>query len=95
MIPLSSREFVEHTDKDGMVWRFKPKSGTLENELLKLWEKGIDIEEMGKRREAFIEKILISPIDEYKKADYYSDEKVKIIGFWNECNRLAVEEKKS
>lgn len=95
MIPVSSKEFVEYKDSDGMTWRFKPKSGTLENEQLNLWEEGVSIKELYKRQDTFIEKILLSPIEEYKKADYNTDEKAKIIKFWNDANKLTAEEKKS
>jgi hypothetical protein len=95
MIPVSSKEYVEYKDSDGTNWRFKPKSGSLEKEMYLLWEDGISQEESAKRLDAFMDKIILSPIDEYKKADYNSLEKSKIINFWNNANRLTIEEKKS
>lgn len=95
MIPISSKEFVEIKDSDGTQWRFKPKSGTLETEMYLIWENEISQEDSNKRLDAFMEKIVLSPIDEYKKADYNSHEKCKIINLWNTANRLEVEQKKS
>jgi vancomycin resistance protein YoaR len=91
MIPVSSREFVEYKDDDGMVFRFKPKSGTLENELWSVYDENSDQKAQRNRFDEFFNKILISP----KDADYNSDEKVKIVKFWHDANRLAVEQKKS
>jgi hypothetical protein len=90
MIPVSSKEFVDIKDSDGMTFKFKPKSGTMETELFNVYEEGLDVKEQRKRFDDFFNKILISPL-----ADYNSDEKVRIITFWHDANKLIVEQKKS
>lgn len=90
MIPVSSKESVEHKDIDGVVWKFKPKTGSLEKEMLDIYDEKLDYKDRLKVIDAFIDKILISP-----KADYNSDEQAEIIKFWNQANRLTAEEKKS
>lgn len=90
MIPVSSREFVEHKDSDGVVWKFKPKTGSLEKEMFGIYEEDVPFMTRLSKTDAFIEKILVNP-----KADYNSDEQAEIIKFWNMANRLTAEEKKS
>jgi hypothetical protein len=90
MIPLSSKESVEYKDSDSVVWKFKPKTGSLEKEMFGIYDDNIDYKERLKVVDAFIDKILISP-----KADYNSDEQAEIIRFWNMANKLTPEEKKS
>lgn len=90
MIPVSSKESVEYKDKDGVVFTFKPKSGTLEREMWSIWKAGDDNDTTANKLDAFIDKILLSP-----KADYNSEEKARIIKFWHDANALTVEEKKS
>ena len=47
MIPISSKEFVDIKDSDGMLFKFKPKSGTMETELFNVYEEGLDIRNSG------------------------------------------------
>ena len=96
MIPISSKEFIEYKDPaDGVVFKFKPKTGTLEREMYELWNEKKDltmkeIHEADIKLMDFINKILVSP-----KADYNSDECAQILRLWNDANRLTKEEKKS
>jgi hypothetical protein len=90
MIPVSSKESVEYVDSDKVVWKFKPKTGSLEKEMFNIYDENIDFKTRLKVFDAFIEKILISP-----KADYNSEEQSEIIKFWIQANKLTVEEKKS
>ena len=45
MIPLSMKEFVEYTDTDGIVFRFKPKGAILEREQMDIWKEGETVEQ--------------------------------------------------
>ncbi|MBE3139316.1 MAG: hypothetical protein IMZ53_01910 [Thermoplasmata archaeon] len=94
MIPVSSKESIEYTDSDKVVWTFKPKTGTLEKEMFVFYKKnaaeGVDTLERLNNTDEFIEKILISP-----KGDYNNETQNEIIKYWNQANALTVEEKKS
>jgi len=90
MIPVSSKESIEYVDSDKVVWKFKPKTGSLEKEMFGIYDENIDYKARLTVVDAFIDKILISP-----KADYNSDEQAEIIKYWNLANRLTTEEKKS
>jgi hypothetical protein len=97
MIPISSRESVEFKDPtDGVIFKFKPKSGLLERELFDIWDDKNSPDERIKKIDSLIDKILLSPTYGDKPSNIFnSDEKAKIIGFWNDANKLTVEEKKS
>jgi len=90
MIPVSSKESIEYVDSDKVVWKFKPKTGSLEKEMFGIYDENIDYKARLTVVDAFIDKILISP-----KADYNSDQQAEIIKYWNLANRLTTEEKKS
>jgi hypothetical protein len=90
MIPVSSKESIEYVDSDKVVWKFKPKTGSLEKEMFGIYNENIDYKARLTVVDAFIDKILITP-----KADYNSDEQAEIIKYWNLANRLTTEEKKS
>jgi hypothetical protein len=90
MIPVSSKESIEYVDSDKVVWKFKPKTGSLEKEMFGIYDENIDYKARLTVVDAFIDKILITP-----KADYNSDEQAEIIKYWNLANRLTTEEKKS
>ena len=90
MIPMCSRESVEFVDNDGTAWKFKPKTGTLENQMFTLYGEGMKYDEIKKNVSDFVDKILISP-----KGDYNSEEHREILNLWNEANHLSTTEKKS
>ena len=90
MIPVSSKESIEYVDSDKVVWKFKPKTGSLEKEMFGIYDENIDYKARLTVVDALIDKILITP-----KADYNSDEQAEIIKYWNLANRLTTEEKKS
>jgi len=90
MIPVCSKEVIDYTAVDGTAWKFKPKTGTLEKAMFEIYDEKLDYKDRFKVVEGLIDKILISP-----KADYNSDEQAVIIRYWNEANKLTVEEKKS
>lgn len=102
MIPVSQREFVEFKDKDGVLFKFRPKSGILEREMFNIFKENISVDEKLRLTDEFVDKILLAP--EYKDENgepvkpsdkLNSQEKQMVLGFWHEANRLAVEEKKS
>jgi hypothetical protein len=99
VIPVASREYVEYTDTDGIVFRFVPKSGELEMESFDLFRKSETEEAAGelyKRINAFVDKILLAP--KYHKAASLvlnTQEKYTILDFWHKANRISTEEKKS
>jgi hypothetical protein len=90
MIPVSSKESIEYKDGDGVVWKFKPKTGTLEKAMFDIYDENIDYKKRLVVVDDFIDKILISP-----RSDYNSDEQAEIIKYWNMANKLTAEEKKS
>ena len=97
MIPLSLKESIEFKDpSDGMLFKFKPKGGILEREQLNIWKDADDADLFRSRLDEFIDKIIIVPVYDMKASDVLNiDEKLKIIGFWNEANKLTKEEKKN
>jgi len=109
MIPLSCKEgsTVTHTDEDGVVYTFKPKSGLLENEFFDLTDTEGHIKESTKeylqREKDFFDKVVlkIDPKDKYKITGeklsefYTSRERGIIVGYWHTANFMTDEEKKS
>lgn len=97
MIPISSKEFVEYTDpSDGVVFKFKPKGGLLERELFEIWEDKNTAESRIKMIDELVDKIVLEPKYNGKPSDIFnSEEKAKLLQFWNEANKLTKEEKKS
>jgi len=97
MIPISSKEYVEYKDpSDGVVFKFKPKSGILEKELFDIWDDKNSAEDRIAKIDILVDKILIEPkYNDSPSNIFNSDEKAKLISFWNDANRLTKEEKKS
>ena len=95
MIPIAAREYVEYTDTDGVVMRFLPKSGEIEQEMFDLYKDGTDDDRYSKIN-AFVDKILLAP--KYDKAPskvFNTQEKFMLLELWHKANKITVEEKKS
>jgi hypothetical protein len=96
MIPISSRENVSYTDpKDGIVFKFKPKSGALERQLFEIWDEKKSHTDRMDMIDSLVDMILIEP--KYSDAPskvFNSDEKGELLKFWHEANKLTGEEKK-
>lgn len=90
------KEFVEHKDDDGIVFRFKPKCGILERVQMDIWREGETVEQYRDKLDAFIDRILILPIyaDAPSKV-FNSEEKIELLRMWNEANKLSKEQKKN
>jgi hypothetical protein len=107
MIPLSAKGFVEFTDEDGIIWRFKPKCGDTEDMLLSYVEgKEIAYSASVKNARDLVDLILLGwsdpqnkgmkqfPTDGKASVLFTPDERGKILEYWHKANRLTVEEKK-
>jgi hypothetical protein len=107
MIPVSSKGYVEHTDIDGVVWKFKPKAGDTEDQLITFFDnKETTHTGLVKTGRDLIDYILIGWSDPLKKGmpEYPKDKKPsllftaeernQIISFWYAANALSTEEKK-
>ncbi len=107
MIPISCTEnsFVQIIDSDGVVWRFKPMSGELEDKIESYWsnlrnESGINT--LSSRD--VVDAVLIGcedpqgrftlPKENPSKA-LTAPERNEIISLWYKANVLSTEEKKS
>ncbi len=96
MIPISAREYVEYTDTDGIVFKFKPKSGLLEQEMFDIYKKDSEADAQYVRINTFIDKILIAPKYDGKPSDVFNtQEKFMLLELWHKANKITVEEKKS
>ena len=106
MIPLGCKESVEFTDTDGTTFKFLPKTGRLERELLELFAKSETASPIEQRKayDGFLEKILIGwrgpGMPAYSKenvGDLFSmQQKSRILNdMWDKAGDVSVEEKKS
>jgi hypothetical protein len=96
MIPLSMKEFVEYTDTDGIVFRFKPKGAILEREQMDIWKEGETVEQYRDKLDTFIDRILILPLyPQCPSKIFNSEEKIELLRMWNEANKLTKEQKKN
>lgn len=96
MIPLSMKEFVEYTDTDGIVFRFKPKCAILERAQMDIWREGETVEQYRDKLDAFIDRILILPLYKDIPSKVFNfEEKIELLRMWNEVNKLTREQKKS
>jgi hypothetical protein len=96
VIPITSREYVEHTDTDGIVFRFVPKSGELEQEMLDIYKGCAENDTMYSRISEFIDRILLLPkYDKVPSKVFNTQEKFLLLELWHKANKIAVEEKKS
>lgn len=96
MIPISAREYVEYTDTDGIVFRFVPKSGEIEQEMFDIYKNADKADEQYAKINVFIDKILLAP--KYDKAPskvFNTQEKYMLLELWHKANKITVEEKKS
>ena len=105
MIPLCSREHVEHVDADGTTWKFKPLTGDLQY-VLKNFRATIqetDIEETRKTVDEICEKALISckvgkktfSLKELLVSLTFEEKCIVIGQIWEAANRLTDDEKKA
>lgn len=108
MIPVSTRQYIQHTDDDGITWHFKPKYGEIEIEFLQIVEstKSQGIIASAEVSDSFIDKIVLGwndpqkrivdyPADKRPSKLFSQDEKAELLSMWHNCNRLSQEEKKS
>jgi hypothetical protein len=109
MIPLSCKEgaTVNHIDKDGVSYIFKPKSGLLESEYFDITNMDVSkkqpIREYLQKEKEFFDKIVIKIdphgkyiIPEGKYSEFYtSRERGEVVGYWHIANSISDEEKKS
>lgn len=106
MIPLCCLDTVEYTDEDKTKWIFKPFTGDLEREYIKLMEAiREENEESVKMLDTLIEKVVLkcSPVsnpDYFKRRKIVKEmirsEKLKIIfNIWQKANDLSDDEKKT
>jgi hypothetical protein len=103
MIPISMRESIDFNDKDGTVFKFKPKSASLEREFMMLcydMQKDGSIEAIDKSCE-FFDKIVLGwsgkglPAFTDKPSQHWNlEERMAIFTMWSECNLLPVTTKK-
>jgi hypothetical protein len=106
MIPVCCKDFVTYTDESsGIVYRFKPKTGILERKVNTLALSEFKPVEGLDELNAIIDEILLL-WDDTKKVGmpnfdsqkpstvFHSEEKWKLINFWNKANSLSAEEKK-
>jgi hypothetical protein len=107
MIPLSCKDKVSHID-GAITWHYKPKTGFLEREILTLNESlssDLPRDQYLDILDKIIDSILIGwedkagkmpsfPPDNKPGRIFNTSEKWVLLGFWNEANKLSVEEKK-
>jgi hypothetical protein len=107
MIPLSTREAVTFKDSDGIEWRFIPKYGEYEREIMGIPEAAgsMTLVQQCDKTDEIINRILLGwsggpanmpkyPDDKKPSRLFSQSEKAVIIGMWNDANRLTAEEKK-
>lgn len=105
MIPLSKRESVTHTDEDGVIWEFVPKTGLVERQLIAMIE---GAEKIGAVERYDIWSDFFNRIvkkwtsDKMPKfgenpAQYFAQEEIIriVLEYWTKANTLTAEEKKS
>jgi hypothetical protein len=106
MIPLCCLDKVEYTDEDGTEWTFKPVTGDLEREYIKMNE---SINEQKDNSVKLIDELIGKVVLKCRpkdKPDYFKrhkicdsltiNEKLKvIIQVWQKANELSASEKKT
>jgi hypothetical protein len=106
MIPLCCLDKVDYTDEDGTEWSFKPITGDLEREYIKMNESiNEQKDDSVKLLNDLIKKIVLKcrPKD---KPDYFKKRKISdsltineklkvIIQVWQKANELSINEKKT
>jgi hypothetical protein len=105
MIPITSTDIVKHKDEDGITYKFRPKTGRLEREMLTSFSPSetdeVSAIEYITRRDAFIKKILIGwegapmPEDGDYASVFTNAQMMKLLEYWNKASDVSVEEKKS
>jgi hypothetical protein len=107
VIPISSKnEFVEYTDSDGVVFKFRPKTPALEREWV-TWSKiasqaDTDTQKSIDATRDFVNKILVGwsgdntpPVPTEPASIWVIEELSQLIEFWGNANTLSKEQKKS
>ena len=105
MIPVCSKESIDYTDEDGVVWTFLPKTGRRERALVDLGEKaqGMSPADAMEASASLVNEVLVGwkgpglpAFPDGGAADLLnSGERWRIIEMWGKANELPAEEKKS
>jgi hypothetical protein len=106
MIPLCCLDKIDYTDEDGTKWTFKPITGDLEREYIKMFKAlEEDEEKAANMLNALFNKVVLKccPKD---KPDFFKKRKIGnmisikekmnvVIRIWQDANALSVDEKKT
>jgi hypothetical protein len=107
MIPVSSKGFVQYEDEDGVIFKFKPKSGDVEDKLMTYYANDDkDLVKVINSAKELFNFVLLGwedvknvgmpsyPKDKNAAKLFTPDERTQILQYWHKANVLTPVEKK-